>query len=233
MSRVQDYAFFTVHDEHKTDELVRFAQGVTEFLPIASSGGTARYLFSHDVEVTPVRELVVKSLARRLHNSTRPAIESLCVPTLDEIADELAGDAILHHRVVTLRPEVMGPILACEDMLAELEELGMCRIVLVRTSFYPLKQEIERVGSTPESVREQTDIGGPTGIMAAVKANRLAVIDPDQHDEALAYLRGGSQNATTLLRFQTRAARTVQAYIGSFADYLSRLAVEAEDRVSA
>lgn len=224
---VQEYAFFTVHNDHKTDELVRFASATAEVLPIASSGGTARYLTEHGIDVTPVRELVTKSLMLRLNQSLRPAIEALDVLTYEEIADELAGDAILGHRVVTLRPEVMGPILATDAMLAELEELGLCRIVLVRTSFYPLTAEIRRYGSSLDSVREQTDIGGPTGIMAAIKGDCLPVIDPADHNDALQWLWAGRTTDKFKRHLQAKAARAVSEYYGQLAWYLAGIPLPA------
>lgn len=206
------FAFFTVHDQDKTEQLVEFAHRASQYVGIASSGGTARYLLEHGVNVTTVRQLVASSMQRRL-TGVKLDVESKL-----QVAEALAGDAILGHRVVTLRPEVFGPILAKPEMTEELESLGMCEIVMVRTGFYPLETTLCQTDVTVDAVLEQTDIGGPAGIMAAVKGQRLPVIDSDDHVVALKWLE--TRDEGILLSFQAKAASAVSNYYGALANFL-------------
>ncbi len=219
----KEYAFFSVHDNDKVSSLAGFAADVAATgLTILSSGGTARFLRKEGVQVITVREMVIESMSRRLVNVPNPAPYSPLTSTqCAGIAELLAGpEQMLGHRVVTLRPEVHGALLATDAMLDELESYGMGRIVLVRTGFYPLAEEIVREGHTIESVFEKTDIGGPTMIMAAVKGDRLPLIESMDYLETLAYLNGGRQDGEFRLRMQLRAVQGVVKYYNRLAGFL-------------
>ena len=112
---------------------------------ILSSGGTAKVLREAGIGVTDVATMV--------------------------------GKPILGHRVVTLSREIHAGLLArpiAED-LAELEAEAIPFIDMVVNDMYPLQSEIARPESTPESVIEKTDIGGPTLLRSAAKGRRIVV----------------------------------------------------------
>jgi phosphoribosylaminoimidazolecarboxamide formyltransferase/IMP cyclohydrolase len=127
---------------------------------IISSGGTAKYLQSHGIEVQDVAEIV-------------------------------GGEAILGHRVVTLSREIHAGLLArdTEEDRAELKRLGIRWIGLVCVDMYPLKEEIAKPDSTPESVLEATDIGGPTMLRSAAKGRRLVISHPQSRKYVIEHLR--------------------------------------------
>ena len=100
---------------------------------------------------------------------------------------EIVGPPILGHRVVTLSREIHAALLATDspEDQAELDRLGVPRIDLVYVNFYPLQEEIEKPGSTLESVIEKTDIGGPTLLRSAAKGRRITLCRPQDFIHAL------------------------------------------------
>ncbi|MGB4076279.1 MAG: hypothetical protein WBK28_01060 [Minisyncoccia bacterium] len=88
------------------------------------------------------------------------------------------GAPILGHRVVTLSREIFASILArrgSEEDSMELKRLGLAPIELVYVDFYPLLDAILDPSTTEEEIIEKIDIGGPTLLRAAAKAERIAV----------------------------------------------------------
>jgi len=163
-----------------------FAKTLTELgWQIYSSGGTAKALTAAGVPVTDVAELV-------------------------------GGEAILGHRVVTLSREIHAGLLARDtpEDRAELERLRVPYIDLVCVDLYPLSGEIAKPGSTPESVIEQTDIGGPTMLRSAAKGRRIVIARPQQRTEVLKWLQAGEPDAAT---FRTRLAAAAEAVVADYA----------------
>lgn len=151
---------------YNKDGIVEFAQALVALgWTLYSSGGTAKVIASAGVPVSDVASLV-------------------------------GGEAILGHRVVTLSREVHGGILArnIDTDIAELEKLGIPWIDLVCVDMYPLKEEIKKLGSTPESVIEQTDIGGPTMLRSAVKGRRIVMCDPADRPRVIEWLKADKPN---------------------------------------
>ena len=118
----------------------------------------------------------------------------------------VGGEAILNHRVVTLSREVHAGLLACDCDIAELESLGIPWLDLVCVDLYPLEAEIARPGSTPESIIEKTDIGGPTMLRSAAKGRRIVISDPGDRDLVISWLRGKASISEDELR-ETLAAK--------------------------
>ncbi len=101
---------------------------------------------------------------------------------------------ILDGRVKTLHPMVHGGILARRDKSEHMEELGRSGIPaidVVVNNLYPFRETIARPDATLEDALENIDIGGPAMIRAAAKNHPfvLTLVDPDDYDEALDYLR--------------------------------------------
>jgi phosphoribosylaminoimidazolecarboxamide formyltransferase/IMP cyclohydrolase len=152
---------------YNKEGIVEFAQMLVKYgYRIYSSGGTAMALQTADIPVTDVAQLV-------------------------------GGEAILGHRVVTLSREVHAGLLATNsaDDLAELERLGVPFIDLVCVDLYPLAEEIAKPGSTPESVIEKTDIGGPTMLRSAAKGRRIVVGRPAERQLVLDWLEAGEPDS--------------------------------------
>src|SRR5437867_3848895 len=72
-----------------------------------------------------------------------------------DVAEISGQPAVLGHRVVTLVPHIHGGLMALPEMLEELERLGYPWIDLCCVDLYPLKDEINKPGSTRESVIEK------------------------------------------------------------------------------
>lgn len=147
-----------------------FAKGLHDLgFTVYSSGGTAKAVAEAGVPVTDVAELV-------------------------------GGGAILGHRVVTLSREVHSGLLADLDSeadLAELRSLDIPLIDLVAVDMYPLEEEVNNPDATPASIREKTDIGGPTMLRAAAKGRRIVLSHADQRTPVLEWLRAGMPDETT------------------------------------
>lgn len=154
---------------------------------------------------------------------TAKALEAAGVPVTD-VAELVGGKAILGHRVVTLSRELHAGLLARDtpEDRAELAALGVPYIDLVCVDLYPLRAEIARTGSTPGSVLEQTDIGGPTMLRSAAKGRRITVASPRQRTEVLEWLRAGEPDGAT---FRTRLASIAEGVVAGYtlesARYLS------------
>lgn len=168
-SGAQMNALLSVYDKTGIGE---FAAGLHELgWNIYSSGGTAEAVRKAGVPVTDVAELV-------------------------------GGGAILGHRVVTLSREVHSGLLADLNSatdLAELEALKIPVIHLVAVDMYPLEEEIKNPSSTAETIREKTDIGGPTMLRAAAKGKRIVLSAPEQRESVLKWLQEGRPDEAAFL----------------------------------
>ncbi|HEY1085753.1 MAG TPA: hypothetical protein VGE34_03455 [Candidatus Saccharimonadales bacterium] len=112
--------------------------------------------------------------------------------TVIDAAELIGGAAILGHKVVTLSREIHAGLMADLDDPSEVEELstlGIPEIHLVAVDFYPLEEEINNPASTPESIREKTDIGGPTMLRSAAKGRRIVLSRPEQRSEVIEWLK--------------------------------------------
>ncbi len=159
---------------------------------VYASGGTHTYLVIKGVEALPISDLV-------------------------------GGEAILGHRVVTLSRKVYAGLLAqdtAED-IAELASLGIPRLDLVCVDLYPLEAEIDKKGSTLESVINQTDIGGPTLIRAGVKGRRIVVCDPSDRPRVIDWLNQGEPPSGLIDELCAKGEFVVAKYCMASANYLS------------
>jgi len=156
---------------YEKEGIVEFAKQLIALgFSILASGGTAKTLIAADVLVKDVSELV-------------------------------GGKAILGHRVVTLSREVHAGLLAryIDVDLKEMEALGLPYTDLVCVDLYPLQAEIDKPDSTPASVIEMTDIGGPTMIRSAAKGRRIVICDPADRTPVIDWLKNGEPDKETYL----------------------------------
>ncbi len=112
-----------------------------------------------------------------------------------DVADLVGGKAILGHKVVTLSREIHAGLLAdYKTESQEMERLGLSYIDLVCVDLYPLEEELNNPSRTLASIRQKTDVGGPTMLHAAAKGGRLIVCDPDDRQGVVDWLSSGSPN---------------------------------------
>ncbi len=172
-----------------------FAQKLTEHdFTIYSSGGTAKEIRKAGVPVVDVSTIV-------------------------------GGDAILGHKVVTLSRHLFAGILADTRKPAEMEEierLGLPLMHLVCVDMYPLTQEIAKKDSTPESVTENTDIGGPTMLRAAAKGSRIVICDPADRTRVIDWLKLGEPENGFITELRAKAEYEVAKYAAASAQYVSQ-----------
>lgn len=144
---------------------------------------------------------------------TARTIAAAGLPVKD-VADLVGGQAILGHRVVTLSREVHAGLLArdCEKDREEMKKLGLPFIGLVCVDLYPLEMEIKKAGSSPESVIEQTDIGGPTMLRSAAKGRRIVISDPADRPKVIDWLKAGRPNEKEFLNRLAAKAEAVCAH---------------------
>jgi phosphoribosylaminoimidazolecarboxamide formyltransferase/IMP cyclohydrolase len=152
---------------------------------------------------------------------TRKVIEAASIPVQD-VSTLVGGEAILGHRVVTLSREVHAGLLArpIDIDIEELEKLGIPWLGLVCVDMYPLKKEIAKPDCTPESVIEQTNIGGPTMLRSAAKGGRITACEASDRPLIIEWLKAGEpdkDNFITALR--AKAEATVADYCIASATY--------------
>jgi len=138
---------------------------------------------------------------------------------------DFVGEPILGHRVVTLSREFYAMLLSRFDNdedKKELEKLKLPYISLVCCDMYPLSEEIKKENATLKSVIEKTDIGGPTMIRAAAKGGRIVVVEKDDREKVLEWLKNGEQCLDNFKRVLAGKAEYIVAkYCMASATYLS------------
>jgi phosphoribosylaminoimidazolecarboxamide formyltransferase/IMP cyclohydrolase len=179
--------------------IVEFAKELVALdFNILASGGTAKELTSAGIKVTDVASLV-------------------------------GGGAILGHRVVTLSREVHAGLLArdIKEDRDELEKLKIPFIDLVCVDLYPLEEEIakfttpspfgghpsfEKEGNTArDAVIEKTDIGGPTMMRSAAKGRRIVVVEANDREKVIQWLKKGEPNREEFISNLVAKAEAVVA----------------------
>lgn len=135
---------------------------------------------------------------------------------------------VLGHRVVTLAPQIHGPLLATAAMRPELEALKWPDIHLLYVTFYPLEEELKRPDATFESCIEKTDIGGPTMIRSANKGGNVIVMTRRRDENhVLTWLDAGTpEREAFLFDLRAQAELTVERYIHLSAEVYQRFAKE-------
>ena len=174
--------------------IVEFAKELIKLdWKIISSGGTAKHLKDAGLEVTDVAEITG-------------------IPP------------ILDHRVLTLHPKIHGGLLALnkKEHLEELEKYGIPWIDLVCCDLYPLEEEIEKNGSTKESVIDKTDMGGPAMIRSSAKGRRITICDIEDREKVIDWLKNGEpQREEFLNNLAAKAESVISRYCSWSADYHS------------
>lgn len=154
---------------------------------------------------------------------TAKALAAAGVPVID--VARLVGAPILGHRVVTLSRRIHAALLARdtpEDLKELWDQARLKPIDLVCVDLYPLEATIRDPKATPDSVRESTDIGGPTLLRSAAKGGRIVVSRSADRQYVLDWLKSGKSDEAKFKRaLAARAEYEVARYCLASARYLS------------
>jgi phosphoribosylaminoimidazolecarboxamide formyltransferase/IMP cyclohydrolase len=185
-------ALISVYDKSGIEKVGKFLE--TNHFRILSTGGTLKYLHDHDISAQDVAEIT-------------------------------GFPSIMDGRLKTIHPAVHGGMLAIKDNpdhLADLERVGGFVIDLVYIDLYPLEAEIAREGSTPESITEQTDIGGPAMLRSAAKGRRIVICD--RNDDELLFnwpTMPEEEQQRAIIELAAKAEARVAQYAGTSAKTIS------------
>lgn len=142
-----------------------------------------------------------------------------------DVATLIGTGPILDHRIASTGWQLHAGLVAknTPEHLAELERLNLVKFDLLCVDLYPLLEEINRPDSTPSSVEEKTDIGGPTMIRFAAKGKIPVICLPEQREIYLRWLEVGEPDREWLTAYlASRAEQVVADYCQVSADYLKR-----------
>jgi phosphoribosylaminoimidazolecarboxamide formyltransferase / IMP cyclohydrolase len=163
---------------------------------VVSTGGTARALASHGLEVTDIS----------------------AVTGFPEVLDGRVKT--LHPHVFA------GILARADraDDLAVLAEHGIGRFDAVVVNLYAFEEAVSRNGCLPHEAIELIDIGGPSLVRAAAKNHAFTAIltGPEQYDDLIAAVESGG---TTLAQRKLLAARAFErtaAYDAVIARWMAR-----------
>lgn len=192
--------FFSVHNDEKPG-LEKHAQALIEcgVTTVFASGGTAKYLAEHHIEVIDFNELI----------TGKPPI--------------MSGPDGKGHRVATLGFESAGAILARRNVPQHMEDLReYCRGIavapalfdIVAVSIYPFEQAVSADEVDLLSAVENIDIGGPTLLREAAKNFEWVVPIPGMKwiSNIIAILQNGEGIPLSVRALM--AARTFQLISG-------------------
>ncbi|HUW29107.1 MAG TPA: bifunctional phosphoribosylaminoimidazolecarboxamide formyltransferase/IMP cyclohydrolase [Sulfuriferula sp.] len=188
-------ALISVSDKTGVLEL---AKGLREFnIEILSTGGTAKMLAEHGIEVTEVADYTgfpemldgrVKTLHPKIHGG------------------------ILARRDLAEHAEAV-------------REAGIGYIDLVVVNLYPFSQTVARPDCTLPEAIENIDIGGPTMVRSAAKNyQHVAVVtDPADYASVLAEIQAnhGSLSTGTCYNLARKAFSHTAEYDGAISNYLT------------
>ncbi len=182
---------------------------------IIASDGSGRTLRTAGVAVTDTAELSCIRAEKRFRDAGLEEKFSAAGTSVAEVAKLLSSGQMLGHRVVTLIPEVHAGLLAkhTPEHEAEMEQMGIPYIDLVCVDFYTLQAEIDNPSSTPASVLEKTDIGGPTMVCSGAKGRRIVICDPADRKKVIDWLKAGEPNKE---EFITELAAKVEFTVATY-----------------
>ncbi|KFK36411.1 hypothetical protein AALP_AA4G120400 [Arabis alpina] len=133
---------------------------------------------------------------------------------------------MLDGRVKTLHPNIHGGILARRDVehhMEALNEHGIGTFDVVVVNLYPFYDKVTAPGGISfEDGIENIDIGGPAMIRAAAKNHKdvLIVVDSDDYQAVLEYLKGGHSDQQFRRKLAWKAFQHVAAYDSAVSEWL-------------
>jgi phosphoribosylaminoimidazolecarboxamide formyltransferase/IMP cyclohydrolase len=186
-------ALISVYDKNG---LAAFARGLAELgFELVASGGTAAFLESERIPVTPVEEV-----------TEFPELLEGRVKTLHPH---------IHAGILARR--------GLEDDVAQLAEHGIEPFDLVCVNLYPFERVVAGLDVQDERAVEMIDVGGPAMLRGAAKnyASVTPVCRPQDYEEVLAELRArrGETTLGTRWRLAGVAFATTAAYEAAIASW--------------
>jgi phosphoribosylaminoimidazolecarboxamide formyltransferase/IMP cyclohydrolase len=179
-------------------------------------------LMFYDKTGTPEFGQRLINLGYQLYGSTgtAKALNAAGVPCID-IAT-IVGDPLINHKVVSLSREIHAGLLAeTMEEINEITEKGIMKFSLACIDFYPLENAAADEFATPESIRKQTDIGGPTVASSAAKGGVPVVIEVSQREDLLTWLEAGKpEESAYLQKLEAHVNYVVSRYRGISAKFL-------------
>lgn len=175
--------------------LIKFTQGLVNLnFRILSTGGTAQHLREAGIDVTDVAEFT-------------------------------GCPEVLNGRVKTLHPKIYSGLLvdhASAQHIKDLELIKSRSIDLLAVNLYNFKEEAKEKSLPIEQAIEHIDIGGPSMLRAAAKNHKycLPVIDPNDYDDVLSYLKQDSCGSEFRLKMAIKVFKATQEYDGLISDFL-------------
>ncbi len=143
----------------------------------------------------------------------------------EDVADVTGFPSIMDGRLKTIHPAVHGGMLAILNNPKHLEDLERVKGVVIDVviiDLYPLEAEMEREGATPESIIEQTDIGGPAMLRSAAKGRRVVICDRNDYERILNWHKmDGPLTELTTQRLCGKAEARVAQYAAISASAIS------------
>lgn len=140
---------------------------------------------------------------------------------VSDVADLVGGGPILGHKVVTLSREIHAGLLADDSEQEELDSLKIPRIDLVVGGLYPLNEEIKKPDHSEESIRAQTDMGGPAMLRSAAKGRRFVLITKQDRDWFIEWSKQGCPDVEMQKkRLAANAEKYVSQYVASSGAFL-------------
>jgi phosphoribosylaminoimidazolecarboxamide formyltransferase/IMP cyclohydrolase len=227
MSKVEKWALLSVSNK---EGLVEFA-GVLSALGwnFLASGGTAKHLQAAGIKVVNVADWLARSFVLQaqfggIAISEKPQDVEMMLRQMKR--NNLDFGVIMDHRVVTLSRETASALLARQIAgdQADLVKMGIAPIELVVVNYYPLEVETRRAGANEDSVLNQTDIGGLTMTVQAIKGKRIPVCDPMDYAAVQEALAQNEFDQKLRQALAAKAMRRVADYYGAGASFLEGLA---------
>ena len=188
-------ALVSVSDKTNLDS---FVAGLCELgFEIISTGGTKRFLQSHDIPVIDISEY-----------TGFPEIMDGRVKTLHPKV----------HGAILGRPQLASD-------LAAMSEHGIIPFELVVCNLYPFEETIAREGVTVDEAIEQIDIGGPSMIRSSAKNHAYVgvVTSAAQFEKVLAELNSGPLSGETRRQLAHAAFEMTARYDRAITNYFASL----------
>lgn len=160
---------------------------------IISSGGTAKHLMEHGVDVIPVSDV-----------TKFPEIMDGRVKTLHP---KIHGGILCNREI--------------PNHLEQAKELDINLIDIVCVNLYPFKATVSNPDSTPEQIIENIDIGGPTLIRSAAKnfSSVYVITDFNDYPETIEKLKTGEDNLSFRALLAQKAFTHTADYDSMIANY--------------
>lgn len=143
-----------------------------------------------------------------------------------QVSDYTGSPEVFGGRVKTLHPKIHGGILQRRELpehVKEAQEQDIPPIDLVVVNLYPFRETIARQDATFADAIENIDIGGPSMLRSAAKANAsvTVVCDPNDYDEIAKMLSMGDTTPAQRRTLALKAFRHTAAYDAMIATWLA------------